>query len=107
MISASRAGDRLKPSSRFRISFLKSGMLKSRDQIDGFDELAPSLPLRLENLSARAREPIVTAAPLTGLFHPAAADPSAFFEAIKQRIKRSHVETQRAARTHFDELPEL
>src|ERR1041385_2826547 len=82
-------------------------MLNPRDEADGLDELPPSFALCLENLSAGRRQPVITASPLPGLLHPAATDPAAFFQAIEQRIKRGHIETQRSARTHFDELPEL
>src|SRR5689334_9530830 len=102
MISASRVGGRSVPARRFLISSLKSGILDSGDQADGFDELAPTFALRGENFPARRGEPVITAAALSWLLDPATADPAAFLEAIEQRIERRDIEPERAARTQLD-----
>ena len=44
-ISASRTGDNWSSASRALISPLKSGMLNTGDQVDGFDELTPACAL--------------------------------------------------------------
>src|SRR2546423_8967005 len=107
MISASRAGERLSPFSRSLIASLNSGMVDPGDAADRFHELAPAFALRRQDLFARGSEPVITAPALSGLLDPAPADPTAFFQPVKQRIKRCHIEPQCPARTHLDELSDV
>ena len=82
-------------------------MLDSRDQADRFHELTPAIALRRQHLLPRGGETIITAATLAGLLHPATANPSPLLEAVKQGIKRSDIEAERAARTQLDQLPDV
>src|SRR5262249_19316467 len=106
-ISASRTGDSWSSARRALISTLKSGMLNPGDQVDRFDELTPPGALLRQDVFARGRQTIVTAAALPRLFDPAAANPVPFLESIEQRIKRSDVESNRAARPQLDQLANL
>src|SRR6478752_4226097 len=107
MISCSRTGERLVPSSRFLISALKSGMLDSCDQADGLHEFPPAIALGGEDLFSRRGEAVVTTAPLAGLLDPATANPTALFKPVEEGIQRSDVEPQQAARTHLDQLADV
>src|SRR5262245_41243905 len=106
-ISASRSGDKPSSDSRALISTLKSGMLDSGDQVDRFNELTPPGALLRKHIFARRRQAIVAAPTLTRLFNPAATNPIPFLKSIKQRIKGSDVEPDRAARTQLDQLSNL
>src|SRR4029077_2345224 len=106
-ISASRTGDNRSSASRALISTLKSGMLNSGDQVDRFDELAPAGALLRQHVFARGRQAIVAAPTLPRLFNPPATNPVPFLQSIKQRIKGSDVESDRAARTQLDQLANL
>src|SRR5207342_139486 len=96
-----------RPCSRSLIPSLNSGMLNPGNTADGFDEFHPAFPLRFENFCAGRSEPVVTAPALPGLFDPAAANPAAFFQPIKKRVKRRDIEMERTARAHVDELPDV
>src|SRR6185369_2652102 len=87
-ISASFGGDRFSPRSRSPISRFQSGMFESADAIDGFDKLAPTVPLCFEDLPTLSGQTIVTAPSLPGLLHPTALNPTALFEPVEQRVKR-------------------
>lgn len=104
---SSQAGGVLKFASALRIAALKSGILDPGNARDRGHELAPTIALRRQNFSAGGREPIITASPLARLLDPPPADPPPFFQAIKQRIERSGVETQRPARPQINELPNV
>src|SRR5215469_17222025 len=106
-ISASRAGDNWSSDRRTLISALKSGMLNPGDQIDGFDELTPPGPLLRQHVPARGCQAIVAPPALARLFNPAATNPIPFLQSIKQRIKGSDVESNRATRTQLDQLADL
>src|SRR5262249_28390275 len=106
-ISASRTGDNWSSDSRALISALKSGMLNPGDQVDGFDELTPAGALLRQHVFARGRQAIVATAPLTWLFDPTAPNPVPFLKSIKQRIKRSDVESNRSARAQLNQLADL
>src|SRR5262245_2639165 len=106
-ISASRAGDNWSSDRRTLISALNSGMLNPGDQIDGFDELTPPGPLLRQHVFARGCQAIVAPPALACLFNPAATNPIPFLKPVKQRIKRSDVESNRATRTQLDQLANL
>src|SRR6267378_2214960 len=106
-ISASRTGDNWSSARRALISTLKSGMLNSSDEVDRLDELTPASALLRQHVFARGRQAIVAAPPLPRLFNPAATNPVPFFQSIKQRIKGSDIESNRAARTQLDQLANL
>src|SRR5262249_21279936 len=106
-ISASRSGDNWSSARRDLISALKSGMLNPGDQIDGFDKLAPAGALLRQHVFAGGRQTIIAAPALPWLFDPAATDPVPSLEAIKQWVKGSDVESNRAARTQLDHLSNL
>src|SRR5438874_9658758 len=106
-ISASRTGDNSSSARRALISALKSGMLNPRDQVDGFDELTPAGALLRQHIFARGGQAIVAAAALPRFFNPAASNPVPFLKSIKQRIKGSDVESDRAPRTQLDQLANL
>src|SRR6478672_2761711 len=106
-ISASRTGDNWSSASRALISTLKSGMLNSSDEVDRLDEFPPAGALLRKHVFARGRQAIVATPALPRLFNPAATNPVSFFKSIKQRIKRSDVESNRAARTQLDQLANL
>ena len=79
------------------MSLRKSGILDPGDPADSFDEFSPAITLRGENFFACRREAIITPPPLSCLFYPATANPAAFLESIKQRIKGGDIEAERAA----------
>src|SRR5918996_495197 len=106
-ISTSRTGDNWSSARRALISTLKSGMLNSGDQIDRFHELPPAGALLRQHVLAGSCQAIVAAPALTRLFNPAATNPIAFLQSIKQRIEGSDVESNRAARTQVDQLANL
>src|SRR6476660_1857236 len=106
-ISASRTGDNRSSTSRALISTLKSGMLNSGDEVDRFDELAPAGALLRQHVFARGRQAVVATPTLPRLFNPAATNPVPFLQSIKQRIKGSDIESNRAARTQLDQLANL
>src|SRR5512132_3594459 len=106
-ISTSRTGDNWSSARRALISTLKSGMLNPGDQVDSFHELTPAGALLRQHVFARCRQAIVAAPALTRLFNPAATDPVPFLKSIKQRIKGSDVESNRATRTQLDQLANL
>ena len=82
----------------------QSGILDSGDSTDCFHELEPPVALAGQHLFASRGEAIITPPPLSGLFHPAAANPSPFFEPVEQGIKRSDIKPERAARAQLDQL---
>src|SRR5205085_12382283 len=96
-ISASRAGERPRSIRRPLISLRKSGIFDPSDPADSFDEFVPAIALRGENCFSGRREAVITPPPLSCLFHPATANPAAFLESIKQRIKGGDIEAKRAA----------
>src|SRR5882724_2150832 len=104
MISSSRAGERLSSARRALTSAFQSGILNSGDSTDCFHELEPSVTLAGEHLFAGRGEAIITSPPLPCLFHPAAANPSPFFESVEQGIKRSDIKPERTARAQLDQL---
>src|SRR6478672_672013 len=104
MISSSRAGERLNPARRALTSAFQSGILDSSDSTDCFHELEPPVALAGEHLFASRGEAIITSPALPRLFHPAAANPSPFFEPVEQGIKRSDIKPERAARAQLDQL---
>src|SRR5437588_5511896 len=106
-ISASRTGDNWSSARRALILFLKSRMLNPGDQVDRFDELTPASALLRQHLFARGSQAIVAASALPRLFNPAATNPVPFLKSIKQRIKGSDVESNRAARPQLDQLANL
>src|SRR6476646_6674289 len=106
-ISASRTGDNWSSARRALISTLKSGMLNPGDQVDGFDKLTPAGALFRKHVFARGCQAIVATPALPRLFNPAATNPVPFLQSIKQRIKGSDVESNRAARTQLDQLANL
>src|SRR5689334_23015170 len=89
-------------SSRPRISEVLVG-----NPVDGGDELFPGVFLGGQNARARVRQAVVTTPALTGLFDPAALNPAALFESIKERVKGGDAKDNRAAGTRFDELAQL
>src|SRR6476659_7334408 len=104
MISSSRGGDRLSPARRDLTSAFQSGILDSGDSTDCFHELEPPVALAGQHLFAGRGEAIITPPPLSGLFHPPAANPSPFFESVEQGIKRSDIKPERTARAQLDQL---
>lgn len=85
----------------------QSGSFGLGDAIDAGDEFAPVAKLGRENAAAASREPIITAAALAAPFDPAALNPAAAFESIKQRVERSHVKTDGAGRALLDEFADF
>src|SRR6476646_3051235 len=106
-ISASRSGDKWSSASRALMSALKPGMLTPSDEVDGFDKLTPARALLRKHVFSRGCQAIVATPALPRLFNPAATDPVAFLKSIKQRIKGSDIESNRAARTQLDQLSYL
>src|ERR1035438_7774003 len=82
-------------------------MLTSRDAIDRVHKFGPRAALLLEDCLALRRELVISASPLTGLFHPAARDEAALFQPVEQRIKRGDIELEHAIRSLFDLLADL
>src|ERR1051325_6610731 len=74
---------------------------------DRLDEGPPAPPLCGERLPALRGEPVVAAAALAGLLHPAAGDHAALLEAVEQRVERGDVEAEDAAGAGLDQLPQL
>src|SRR5262245_23839320 len=101
-ISASRTADNWSSARRALISVLKSGMLNPCDQVDGFDKLTPAGALLRQHVFAGGCQTIIAAPALPRFLNPAATDPVPFLEAIKQWIKGSDIESNRAARAQFD-----
>src|SRR5262245_6101015 len=66
-------------------------------------ELVPERALTPERLTAAGREPVVAAAPLAGLFQPAAGDQAAGFEPAEQRIERGDAIAELAAGALLDQ----
>src|ERR1043166_9785623 len=97
MISTSRVGGSPRLPIRFPSSFLKSGILNSRDASNRLNEFAPAIALRRQHLASGRGQPVIPATALTGFFDPAATNPAAFFQAIEQWIKRCDIEPKRAA----------
>src|SRR6516225_2653542 len=106
-ISASRVGARFNGASLRRISAFHSGIFSLRDPIDASNKFAPPSKLRSQNSPPLPREPIVPAAPLVGFFDPAPLYPAAPFEAVQERVERSHMETNRSARALLNELTDF
>src|SRR6476619_518269 len=82
-------------------------MLNPSDEVDRLDAITPASALLRKHVFARGRQAIVATPALPRLFNPAATNPVPFFKSIKQRIKRSDVESNRAARTQLDQLANL
>src|SRR5438477_1756808 len=82
-------------------------MLNSGYSADRLDEFAPPVTLRGQNLFACGSQPIVAPSPLSGLLHPAAANPAALLEPVKQWVERCDVKAERAARPQFDKLTDV
>src|SRR5438552_5014011 len=106
-ISSSRAGERPRLARRALISLRKSGILDSGDSTDCFHELEPPVALAGQHLFAGRGQAIITPPPLPGLFHPASANPSPFFEPIEQGIKRSDIKSERTPRAQLDQLTNI
>src|SRR4029077_19238830 len=104
MISSSRAGERLNLARRALTSAFQSGILDSGDSTDCFHELEPAVTLAGQHFFTGRGEAIITPSPLPGLFHPAPANPSPFFEPVEQGIKRSDIKPKRSARAQLDQL---
>src|SRR5688500_11135643 len=77
------------------------------DLIQRVDELAPYPAAGAQHLAPGGGQAIKTAAPLAGLFDPAARDPALFLELVEQGIKRRGLETELAARPGLDNLGQL
>ena len=107
MISCSRVGDRRSDARRERMWGFQSGMLPSRDEPHGIDELVPGLALSEQHALTCRRQPIEAAPALAGFLDPCPLDPTALLEAIEQRIERVEVEHQPPARLCLDQLAEL
>src|SRR5688500_12625584 len=82
-------------------------MFHPGDEVDGGDELAPSVALRGEDFAARGRQAVVAPAAPSGLLDPAAQNPAAAFEAVEQRVERGDVEAEHAARALLDEAADV
>src|SRR5688572_822132 len=82
-------------------------MVDSRDETHGLDKVFPSVALAREHAAPFSRQTIETAPSLTGLLHPSALQPAAFFQAIQKRIERRHMEFELSARARFDELADF
>src|SRR5438552_18347825 len=104
MISSSRAGERLSPARPDLTSAFQSGILDSSDSTDCFHELEPPVALAGEHLFASRSEAIITPPAWPCRFHPAAANPSPFFEPAEQGVKRSDVKPDRTARAKPEQL---
>ena len=90
-----------------QLLFFQSGKIESRDALDGFDELPPTLLLGREHLSSLGGYPVVSPSTLSRLFNPFALDPTASFESVEHGIKRGDLKTQRPLGTAFDQLRDL
>src|SRR5215213_10660067 len=82
-------------------------MFESGDAVDGLDKFAPAIALGREHLSACGRQAVVTTSSLSRFFDPAALNPTAFFESIEQRVKRSDIEPQCAFRPVLYQVPNV
>ena len=78
-----------------------------RDLVERLDEFAPDAAPRAEHLAAARGEPVEAAAPLAGLFDPAARHPALFFELVREGIERGRLEAQLAAGSRLDDLRQL
>ena len=84
-----------KTAARGRQLVERSGLFASRDQSYGLDELVPGLALSRQHALTCRRQPIEPPSSLACLLDPRSLDPSAFLEAIEQRIERVEMETSR------------
>src|ERR1041384_7786554 len=82
-------------------------MLRPPHPADCLDEGAPAPPLGGEDLPALRGEPVVAAAALAGLLHPAAGDHAAPPEPVEQRGERRDGEAGDPAGARVDQLAQL
>src|SRR5512146_3506449 len=82
-------------------------MLHSCNALHGSDKLQPCVALLCKHLAAGGGELVIAAAALPALLHPAALDPAALLQPVKQRIKRGDVETNGPAGLVLNELADL
>src|SRR5262245_45041885 len=106
-ISASRAGERRSDDKRGRTCCAQSGMFASRDAPYGFHECSPRFLLLSKHAPPFGGDLVEAAAPLVGLLHPGALDPSALLQAIQQGVEGIDVELQLAAGTRVDQLAQV
>src|SRR5215813_8614781 len=89
------------------VSRFRSDIFRSRYTTDGGHKGLPDAALRGQRLLAVFRQFVKTSPPLPGFLHPAAFDPAALFQPVKQEIKRGGVELQHAVRARLDQLADL
>src|SRR5690348_8989168 len=85
----------------------QSRMPHPRDAGDGRGELSPAFALLAENVAARFRNCVVTAAASSGALDPPSDDPAAIFHAVQQWVERRDVEVQDTLRARPDLLADL
>src|SRR5262249_51110696 len=84
-----------------------SRRLDPRHHAQGGEEPAPVRALAGQDLPARLRDPVVVAAALARLLHPAAAQPTAVLQPVEGRVQGGEREAQRAAGAGLDLLGDL
>src|SRR5439155_8258887 len=82
-------------------------MLYSDDPADRLHERGPAAALGGERPFPFGGQPVVAAAALAGLLHPAAGDHAAPLEPVEQRVERGDVEAEDPAGARVDQLPQL
>ena len=75
--------------------------------MDCVDEIKPGSALGFEDLLSIVCQPVVAPPSLARFFHPSSGNPSTFFQAIQQWVKRGDVELQNPIGAVFDELADL
>ncbi len=86
---------------------MHSGMLDSRDPIDGQDKGLPVAALRRQNFLALRSQSVIAPPSLAGLFDPAPLNPAALFQPVQQRIKGCHIEAEHPFRPRLYQFPDL
>src|SRR5687767_11059469 len=82
-------------------------MFASGHAVDCRDERSPPFLLRRQHLPAGGRDPIEAPPARAGLLHPPPVNPSAFFQAVEERIERSGVKLEFPARPQLDQLRDV
>jgi len=82
-------------------------MAEPREDVESVHEFPPGAALMFEGAAAFGSEAIEAAAALAGFFDPAAFYQALAFQAVEQRVERSHVKLELVVGLGFDELGEL
>src|ERR1044072_5086714 len=82
-------------------------MLNSGNAVDRFDKLLPTVALCGQHLPTFGSQAVITTTALARLLDPPPLNPTTAFESIKQRIKRSDIETQPPFGALLDQIPDV